>query len=135
MSEEATGFKIFHRRWDGQQDFVYPSEGNLASCVILSIHVCREMLRDIKIRSAFVSLAREFDRSVSEPWYYKQHRNIGEAVNYYIDRVLAVFPKVYVDDSINTPNCLGGHPRRAWWSFNFDPYDQSILLNGDVSWE
>ena len=133
MSKESRDFAIVHRRWDGQPDFVYPSEGNLASCVRLAIHVCRAMLRNIKIRSAFVSLAREFDRSVSEPWYYNQHRNIGEAVDYYIDRVLAIFPKVYVDDSITTLSCLGGHPRRTWWSFNFDPYDQSILLNGVVS--
>ena len=132
MTEDYIDFTIVHRRWDGQPDFVYPSDGNLASCVIESIQVCRAMLRDIKIRSAFVSLAREFDRSTPEPWYHNQYRNTAEAVNYYIDTVLAVFPIVYIDDSITTPSCLGGHPRRAW-RFYFDPCNQSILLNGNVS--
>ena len=132
MTDDYINFTIVHRRCDGQPDFVYPSEGNLASCVIESIQVCRGMLSDAKIRSAFVSLAREFERSGPEPWYRNQGRNTGEAVNYYIDTVLAVFPVVYVDDSITTPSCLGGHPRR-FWSFYFDPYHQSILLNGSVS--
>ena len=132
MIEDYIGFTIVHRRWDGQPDFVYPSEGILAYCVTKSIQVCREMLRDTKIRSAFVSLARELDRSTPEPWHRNQYKNTGEAVNDYIDTVLAVFPIVYVDDSITTPSCLGGHPRRAW-SFYFDPCHQSILLNGIVS--
>ena len=131
MAQDYTDFTVVHRRWDGQPDYVYPSDGNLASCVIESIQVCRGMLRNVKIRSAFVSLAREFDRSVPEAWY-DNDRDKGEIVDCYINTVLAVFPIVYVDDSITTPSCLGGHPRRAW-SLEFRPSDQSILLNGVVS--
>ena len=132
MTPAYIDFTIVHRRWDGQPDFVYSSDGDLASCVTASIQLCRGMLRDTKFRSAFVSLAREFDRSVPEPWYRNQYKTTGEAVDAYIDAVLAVFPIVYVDDSITALGCLGGHPRRAW-SLRFEPYDQSILLNGFVS--
>lgn len=132
MAQDYIDFTIVHRRWDGQPDSIYPSDGNLASCVRASIQVCREMLRNPKIKSAFVSLAREFDRSGPEDWYRDRFRDIGEVVDCYVDTVLAVFPIVYVDDSITTPSCLGGHPRRAW-NFYFDPRHQSILLNGVVS--
>ena len=132
MKPDYKDFTIVHRREDGQPDYIYSSDDDLASCVKESIQVCRGMLRDLKFRSAFVSLAREFDRSVREPWYYNQYSTIGEVVDAYIDAVLTVFPIVYVDDSITTLSCFGGHPRRAWSSF-FCPCNQSILLNAVVS--
>lgn len=135
MAQSSASFTIVHRDRGGNPDFIYPSDGNLATCVVASINICRGMLRNTKIRSAFVSLAREFDRSQPRAWYQdplRGYETIEDVVVDFINTILTSFPIVYVDDSITSPGYLGGTPRRVW-DHHFRPRDQSILLNGWVS--
>lgn len=135
MAESSASFTIVHRDRHGEPDFVYPWDGNLAAYVVASINICRGMLRNAKIRSAFVSFTREFNRSNPRAWYqdpqYGYETNEDVVVTF-INVILASFPIVYIDDSITSPGILGGHPRRGW-DHHFQPRDQSILLNGWVS--
>ena len=136
MAESSASFTIVHRDRSGKPDFVYSCDDKLASLVVASINVCRGMLRDPKIRSAFVSFAREYNRSGSVPraWYrdpYYGYESMEDVVNTYIEVILASFPIVYIDDSITSPSCLAACPRRPW-IHHFQPRDQSILLNGPV---
>ncbi len=134
MAQNSASFTIVNRTWDGKPDFIYPWEGKLSACVIASINVCRRMLRTPKIRFAFASLAREFNRSQPRAWYQDPrhgYETMEDVVGEFLDVILETFPIVYVDDSIVTPGCLGAHPRREWHIY-FQPREQSILLNGSV---
>ena len=135
MAESSASFTIVHRDRHGEPDFVYPWDGNLATCVVASINICRGMLRNAKIRSAFVSFTREYNRSNPRAWYQDPrygYETTEDVVVTFINVILASFPIVYIDESITSPGTLGGHPRRAW-DHHFQPRDQSILLNGWVS--
>ncbi|CAD6575623.1 MAG: hypothetical protein ASARMPREDX12_007396 [Alectoria sarmentosa] len=132
MAESSASFTIVHRDRHGEPDFVYPWDGNLATCVVASINICRGMLRNAKIRSAFVSFTREYNRSNPRAWYQDPrygYETTEDVVVTFINVILASFPIVYIDESITSPGTLGGHPRRAW-DHHFQPRDQSILLNG-----
>ncbi|CAF9939239.1 hypothetical protein IMSHALPRED_001266 [Imshaugia aleurites] len=85
----------------------------------------------MKIRSAFLSFIREFNRSQPK-WYHEASHGFEsyeDVVDDFITTILAIFPVVYIDDSLDNPDRLGGHLRREW-DFNFQPYNQSINLNG-----
>ena len=92
------------------------------------------MLHHFKVRSALVSFCREYRRSVRNAWFDDPRHGYSsdeDIVLDFIDRILAVFPTLYVDDALDNPKCLGGH-LRGDWSDQFDPRKQSILLNGPV---
>ena len=92
------------------------------------------MLQNPKIRAAFLSFAREFNRTHPGAWYQDpRHRleTIEDVLSAFLKAILRSFPIVYVDDGINNPGCLGGHPRQEWDGL-FQPRDQSILVNGLV---
>ncbi len=91
------------------------------------------MLNYPKIRGALVSLAREFDRTNPDGWYRNpgMYETIEEVVFSFIKALLSSFPTIYIDDSIGSPRCLGGHIGQNWDS-HFEMRNQSILLNGSV---
>lgn len=136
MAQNTVHYTIAHRRPDGRPDFVYPWDGKLAACVLSSINICRGMLQYPKIRAAFLSFAREFNRTHQGAWYHDpRHKfeTMEGVISAFLKAILKSFPIVYVDDGINNPGCLAAHPRQEWDGI-FQPRDQSILVNGSV-WE
>ena len=134
MSQDVATFLIVHRDATGTPDSIYPWNEKPYACVVTSINVCRAMLQYVKIRAALVSLAREYNRSVSNAWYSEAHHGfetIESVVLAFLQAILTVFPTVYIDDSLDNPSCLGASIRHAWYD-EFEPRKQSILVNGAV---
>ena len=134
MAQSSASLTVIHRDRHGKPDFIYPCDGGVVTCVNASANICRGMLRNMKIRSAFLSFIREFNRSQPK-WYHEASHGFEsyeDVVDSFITTILAIFPVVYIDDSLDNPDRLGGHLRREW-DVDFQPYDQSIDLNGSVS--
>ena len=127
-------FNIIHRNGQGTPDFIYPYESTLVACVVTPINITRGYLRHATVLAGFVVFAKNFGRSIPNAWYkdpYYGYKNTEDVVHDFICIILAEFPSTCIDDSIQTPECIAAHPRRAW-DGRFQPSDQSILLNGPV---
>ena len=134
MSQNIFEYTIYHRRADGKSDFLYPWDGKLAICVLSPMNICRGMLRNYKIRAAFLSFLREFHRSQRAPWYQDPchgFETLEEVVSAFVDAIIKRFPTVIVDEGILNPGHLGSHFKQEWDGL-FQPRDQNILINASV---
>ena len=134
MAPHLSSFRIVHRDTKGTPDSIYPRTGRLHACVETCINVCRKMLRYVKVRSALASFAGEFDHRTPKAWFWDPrfgYRSYDELVTTFLKIISSEFPTLYVDDSLDHPGFLGVHIRREW-DDNFEPHNQSILMNGPV---
>ena len=128
----SEAFIIFHIDENGRPVQIMPYSINTATYVAVSISICRGMLRDPMVKTAFKKLADNFDPESSEAWYKDLPKN--EVVELFINKILERFPLVLVDYSLKNPDFRAYHYRRAWdHGYGFETHDQAIAVNGPVS--
>lgn len=136
----VTAFSIWHRDENGATDIRYAEEGdgkdNMATHVVASINICRGMLRQPRVKEAFVELARQYCQVAHGGWMDSQGSSSTTHVqgyaNTFIEKILNTFPLVFVEYSLTNPDNMGYQPRRSWRP-PFEPRNPSILINGKVS--
>ncbi|CAD6576917.1 MAG: hypothetical protein ASARMPREDX12_008046 [Alectoria sarmentosa] len=104
----------------------------MATCVINSINICRDMLHTPEVRSAFKELATEYSILRPKAWFLQgpaTEEQMARLSEDFIDKVLTTFPYVFVDDSMKNPVRMAVHWRNKWDS-DFKFSDQYITLNG-----
>ena len=131
----ASNFIIYHRDENGKPDAKYHPNHAMATCVINSINICRDMLHTPEVRSAFKELATEYSILRPKAWFLQgpaTEEQMARLSEDFIDKVLTTFPYVFVDDSMKNPVRMAVHWRNKWDS-DFKFSDQYITLNGLVS--
>lgn len=105
---------------------------NEGTYVASSISICREMLKDPRVKTAFKELAVKF-KPTSEAWYKDMPED--KVVEIFIDKIMKHFPIVFVDHSLTNPDYRAVHWRRTGTKYgtDFDTRKQSIVINGVVS--
>lgn len=96
-----------------------------------SIDICREMLKNPKVTTAFEQLAVDFDPGL-EAWYKDWPKD--EIVKIFIDNIMEHFPVVCVDYSMTNLDTLFCYWRETDdHGIGFDAHKHSIVINGVVS--
>ena len=105
---------------------------NEGTYVASSIAICREMLKNPRVKTAFKELAVNLDPT-SKAWNKDLPKD--EVVKIFIDKIMERFPIVFVDHSLTNVGYRAVHWRRATgvYGTSFDPRQQSIVINGVVS--
>lgn len=109
----------------GQPVNIIPYDENAATYVAVSISICRGMLKTSRVKDAFKKFAEAYDPKLPK----------DGIVETFINKILERFPLVFVDNSMENPDLIACHFRRAWRDegYGFDPRKQGILINGPVS--
>ncbi len=125
-------YTILSRNASGEPGPEYPAER--ACHVIAAIHICRSLLGQPRVRDAFKTVAVTFSMSKSNPWYSQlpNAMTMEGVTDFFINSIIATFPKIIVDYTLNNPDSKGFHTRRAWQE-PFEPGLHTIAINGKVS--
>lgn len=128
-ASNAAVIVIFHREKSGKSDRIFPYEEEEATCILVALNICRELLNHEKGQQALMKMTELFTRRHPKGWYAKWKPD--EVVKKFVDLILDTFPLVFSDDGFPNPNVSGCHHRRIWDRF-FSRH-QGICLNGSVS--
>lgn len=133
---DASAFTIWNRDANGRPNYQYPanpSQNSIINPIVKCINICRGMLTQPKVRQAFMDVAGKYDHQGA--WYWRNpspFRDTDQVTDVFIAKIRARFPLVFLDYTLENPDYLGCHHRRIW-DGDFNPLNQSIVVNGQVS--
>lgn len=129
---DTAAFIIFSSTENGKPDRICPYDESTVTQLLVSINVCREMLALPEVHQAFQQLAEDFNTANQNqnPWYTESQ--LKNSAEFFIAKIRAGFPLVFIDNSIKNPNFLGCHFRHGWEQ-SFQTQQQAIVINGWVS--
>lgn len=129
--QDAFDFTIYHRDESGKPDFQYKPKDGMTTCVVKSIKIGQMILKHSKASDGLANLAKIY---FSHKGRSTDPRRMKEHADTFLEMVQTRFHIVFVDDSLKNPDNWGVHWRNAFTG-DFKTSDQSICLNGTVSWK
>lgn len=134
--KDLSAFTIWHRDSSGKPDETYQSSSGMAGPVVECINIARHFLAHSKVIHGFDQLGGKYSEEHPNAWYLDTPNAVANTAHMgrvFIRKILKTFPLVFVDDTLRDPGCGAQHERRPWDGTDFDPLDQSIQINGQVS--
>lgn len=105
---------IIHRDENGKPGRICSHEESTVTHLQVAINVCREMLALPKVQQSFLKLAETFDKPpVPNIWFRQESKPLAELTKIFMEKTLARFPLVLIDESMKNPNYLGCSFRHA----------------------
>ncbi len=134
---KAEDFTICHRDMDGETDFRYEPDDDIAICVVNSINIFKSMLENQTVRNAFTEIAKSYSQTYEDAWFLQEESpehegDMSDVADGFLQKILAQFPIVFVDDSWDCRRKRASNFRRPW-DGEFTSRNICILLNGTVS--
>ena len=106
-----------------------PVSSNLESDHLISgINITRVALTKEPVRAALEKIALRISTQFPPP----NNMTYQQVTHSFIEKILAEFPLVFVDYSLQNPDSKGFHSRRKWVG-QFIPRHQAISINGKVN--
>ena len=104
-----------------------------AKHLVSANNTCRGMLKEPKVREAFITFAVRFGSGQPNAWYKQVQppMTTAEVVDSFISIMLTQFSTEFIDYALKTPDNKGFHNRRRWDKV-FEPALQPISLNAKV---
>lgn len=138
LAQDPNSFTICHRGLEGETNFRYTQDNDdTATCVINSINICRAMLRNPEVRSAFTKIAASYSQTYPTAWFLQdaspeRKGGMNRVTDDFLQKILEKFPIVFVDHSFVCPRLYAACAKRRWDGV-FKSSSQCIMVNGYVS--
>lgn len=125
---------IFEANEGGKVGMVLPQYTNIYKCTSMAINNARRLMDEPILQNALKHVASKVLPQQVESWRTKLDDD--DVVNTFRVKIQQRFPLCFVARHWHDPDLIGGHFRRIYYGngFDFDPHQQGIMVNGEVSW-